>query len=165
MKQSFFRNPIILIGFILFLALVVGTFYRIMLAVNTHPGLVNVNAYNVGTQYPKHLEATKALEAKGYKLNINKEPYLKQFRAHTYTANLTKNEVVLDNVKITANFYRQLEPEYDFTSEFTSGTLSTALPRKGKWLLVVKAVYQDKTLYQFRNLYVNEEVNEATSAQ
>lgn len=158
MKQSFFKNPITLIGFILFVALVVGTLYRIMLAVNTHPGLVNADAYNVGTEYPKHLETTKALEAEGYQLNITKEPYLQQFRTHTFTANVTKNGVILDNVVITANFYRQLEPEYDFTSKFTSGTLSTALPRKGKWLLVIKAVYQDKTLYQFRNLYVNEAV-------
>jgi nitrogen fixation protein FixH len=153
MQTKFFQSPTMVVGLVLFLALVIGTIYRIMTAVNTHPGLVNENAYSVGDSYAQNLAIEKELKALGYSIDLKIDNYINYNKDHTYQAFFSKNKVIIDDAEITANFYRQLEPEFDFTAEFVNNTLIAKLPRKGKWLLVIKAQNNDKIMHKYHKIY------------
>ncbi len=150
--MNFFKNPTTLIGFILFLALVFSTIYRITIAVYTNPGLVNDDTYSVNKNYATDLNKEQQLKEKGYKLILTTNKCIAINKKHNYQINWLKQGNLIKDATITAYFYRQLEQSFDFNIRllFANKYYSnlTALTRKGKWLLVIKAQKDDVIMYK-----------------
>jgi nitrogen fixation protein FixH len=160
MKQTkIYQSPTIIIGFTLFLALVIGTIYRINTAFITHPGLVTADPYNSGQDYGKSQKTAEQLATLGYKLSIEKNSFIEVDKEFIYSANLTQNQQPIKNAKVKFYFYRSLEKDYDFEAPAVfngkNWELVANLPRKGKWMVVVEANFADKKLHIFEKLFVN----------
>ncbi len=133
---------------VLFLVLVSATIYRIITALNTHPGLVVEDAYQTGKRYGDILNARKKLSTQGWTLTLNTPDAIIHNTPQTYTATSTKNNKLSSTAKATAYFYRPLEAKYDFSLPMQINTqgiyqVSATLPLKGRWDLVVEITQGD----------------------
>jgi nitrogen fixation protein FixH len=160
MKQTkIYQSPTIIIGFTLFLALVIGTIYRINTAFVTHPGLVTADPYNSGQDYGKSQKVAKKLAKQGFKLSLKKHSFVEANKDFIYSANLTQNQQPIKNAKVKFYFYRPLEEDYDFEAPAVfngkNWELVANLPRKGKWRVVVEADFDGKQLHIFDKIFVN----------
>jgi len=64
------KSPVMMLMLVLFVALVGATVWRIMTALETHPGLVVADAYETGERYGDTLKKRDALIQQGWKLEL-----------------------------------------------------------------------------------------------
>lgn len=127
---------------VLFLMLVAATVYRIITALETHPGLVVENAYLSGETYADTLGYKKRLVEQGWTLGLSiPEPVTHQV-PQIYRASSAQHGKALMDAKVMLFFYRPLEPEKDFSLSmaFNNGSYQAQvnLPLKGRWDVVVE---------------------------
>jgi nitrogen fixation protein FixH len=155
----FYQSPTMMVGFILFLALVIGTIYRVNTAFETNPGLVNMDAYKTGQNYGKLQKIAENLAQQGYKLQLQKHNFVEVNKPFEYSATLTQHKKITPAESVRFYFYRPLEAQYDFEEDAifdgTNWVVNTTLPRKGKWRVVVEAKFGENTLHIFDKLFVN----------
>jgi nitrogen fixation protein FixH len=127
----------------LFIALVGATVWRIITALETHPGLVVADAYETGERYGETLKNRNKLVEQGWKLELTLPDEITHGVKQTYQAVSTKQGKRLNKADATAYFYRPLEMKHDFSmpmSKTDDGTyqLEVVLPLKGRWDLLVE---------------------------
>jgi nitrogen fixation protein FixH len=128
---------------VLFLILVGATVYRIITAIETHPGLVVEDAYLSGEAYGETLNARNQLLAQGWTLNLNTPKVVKHGIEQTYTAVSAKNGKVFSAAKAVAYFYRPLEMKHDFSKPMYVNKegvyqVEVILPLKGRWDVLIE---------------------------
>jgi len=64
------KSPVMMLMLVLFIALVGATVWRIITALETHPGMVVADAYETGQRYGKTLENRNKLVEQGWKLEL-----------------------------------------------------------------------------------------------
>ena len=137
------KSPIMMLMLVLFLMLVGATIWRIMTALETHPGMVVEDAYETGERYGQTLEKRQKLQQQGWKLELKLPEVVTHGVEQTYQAISTKQEKRLNKADATAYFYRPLEMKHDFSLPMTKtadGTyrVEVTLPLKGRWDLLVE---------------------------
>jgi nitrogen fixation protein FixH len=146
------KSPVMMLMLVLFLVLVGATIYRIITALETHPGLVVADAYETGERYGQTLKNRETLQQQGWKLELKLPKVITHGIKQTYTAISTKQEKRLNKANATAYFYRPLEMKHDFSYPMTktnNGTYEVVvnLPLKGRWDLLVE-ISKDSFLQQ-----------------
>ncbi len=150
-KIPFYKSPIIMVGISLFVILVLATFYRIYIALETHPGLTVEDPYKQGQQYAKTLAQKKKLQKMGWHLTLNLPKNLKSKVVQKYMAKLLKNNQVLNSDYAMLFFYRPASKKADFQVKMKKhNTLYYAdvlVPLKGRWDVSVKVIKNKHTIY------------------
>ncbi|WP_428086867.1 FixH family protein [Candidatus Thioglobus sp.] len=141
--MSIQKSPIMMLMLALFLVLVGSTIWRIMTALETHPGMVVADAYETGERYGATLEKRQKLQEQGWKLELKIPEVVTHGIMQTYVAVSTKQEKRLNKADATAYFYRPLEMKHDFSlpmNRTNDGAyqLEVELPLKGRWDLLVE---------------------------
>ena len=142
------KSPVMMLMLVLFVALVGATVWRIMTALETHPGLVVADAYETGERYGDTLKKRDALIQQGWKLELTLPEPITHGVKQIYRAVSTKQGVRLNKADATAYFYRPLEMKHDFSlpmSKTSDGAyqVETTLPLKGRWDLLVEITKGD----------------------
>jgi nitrogen fixation protein FixH len=150
--MTFQKSPMMVSMLALFLILVGATVYRVITALETHPGLVVEDAYLSGEAYGETLNARNQLLAQGWTLNLNTPEVVKHSIEQTYTAVSAKNGKVFSAAKATAYFYRPLEMKHDFSKPMYVNKkdvyqVEVILPLKGRWDILVE-ITKDSFLQQ-----------------
>ncbi len=144
--MSIHKSPMMMIMLVLFITLVGATVYRIITALETHPGLVVEDAYSSGKRYAETLNHKSQLARLGWTLNLTIPKVVIHNIKQIYTANSVQNGKTLENALVTAYFYRPLEKAHDFSIRMTfyqetnQYQAQVTLPLKGRWDLVVEVV-------------------------
>lgn len=145
LKQiPFYKSPIIVIMLVLFFSLVFATGYRILIAIDTHPGMVSEDPFEQGENYSSVLaNKQKQIEA-GYRLSIQTPKTITHNLAQNYLVKITKKDIAVSRVKVVAYLYRSANKAADFQvtlTEVDSGIYQAkfALPLKGRWDLIIEA--------------------------
>ena len=86
-----YKSPIMMSMLVLFIALVAATGWRIITALETHPGLVVEDAYVSGERYGETLDARQQLAKQGWTLDLNTPKVVTHGVKQTYTAHSAKN--------------------------------------------------------------------------
>ena len=141
--MTFQKSPMMVSMLALFLILVGATVYRVITALETHPGLVVEDAYLSGEAYGETLNARNQLLAQGWTLNLNTPKVVKHSTEQTYTAVSAKNGKVFSAAKAVAYFYRPLEMKHDFSklmyvNKEGAYQVEVILPLKGRWDVVIE---------------------------
>ena len=141
--MTFQKSPMAVSMLVLFLVLVGATVYRIITAIETHPGLVVEDAYSSGEAYGETLNARNQLLAQGWTLNLNTPKVVKHGIEQTYTAVSAKNGKVFSAAKAVAYFYRPLEMKHDFSKAMYVNKegayqVEVILPLKGRWDVLIE---------------------------
>ncbi|HIF47009.1 FixH family protein [Candidatus Thioglobus sp.] len=141
--MTFQKSPMAVSMLVLFLILVGATVYRIITAIETHPGLVVEDAYLSGEAYGETLNARNQLLAQGWTLNLNTPKVVKHGIEQTYTAVSAKNGKVFSAAKAVAYFYRPLEMKHDFSKPMYVNKegvyqVEVILPLKGRWDVLIE---------------------------
>ncbi|HIM58139.1 MAG TPA: hypothetical protein EYJ00_02310 [Gammaproteobacteria bacterium] len=141
--MSIQRSPVMMLMLVLFLALVGATLWRIVTAIETHPGLVVKDAYLTGKAYGETLSARNQLLAQGWALDLTLPKLVTHNVEQTYKAASSKNGKVLSAAKAVAYFYRPLEMKHDFSKTMHVNKegvyqVEVTLPLKGRWDLLVE---------------------------
>ena len=142
------KSPIMMSMLALFLILVGATVYRIITAIESHPGLVVQDAYISGQSYGDTLISKEQLDKQGYTLTLNTPKDATHGVEQLYTATSKQNKSNIVGAKTIIYFYRPLEKEHDFSlsmHDLGNGTYEAKvkLPLKGRWDVVVEAVKGD----------------------
>ncbi len=137
------KSPVMMLMLALFITLVSATVYRIITALETHPGMVVEDAYETGERYGKTLENRNKLVQEGWKLELILPKIVTHNIKQTYTAISTKQGARFNKANAVAYFYRPLEMKYDFSLPMTKTDngayqVETILPLKGRWDLLVE---------------------------
>ncbi|MBT4001055.1 MAG: hypothetical protein HN648_06245 [Candidatus Thioglobus sp.] len=137
------KSPVMMLMLVLFIALVGATVWRIITALETHPGMVVADAYETGQRYGKTLENRNKLVEQGWKLELVLPEKITHGVKQVYRAVSTKQDKRLNKADATAYFYRPLEMKHDFSmpmSKTDDGAyqLEVILPLKGRWDLLVE---------------------------
>ena len=137
------KSPVMMLMLVLFVALVGATVWRIITALETHPGLVVADAYETGERYGSTLKKRNELIQQGWKLELALPETITHGVKQTYRAISTKQAVRLNKADATAYFYRPLEMKHDFSMPMTKTSdgayqLEVSLPLKGRWDLLVE---------------------------
>ncbi len=144
--MSIHKSPIMMFMLVLFIALVGATVYRIITALETHPGLVVEDAYSSGKRYAETLNQKSQLTQLGWTLNLATPKVVTHNIKQTYTVNSAQNGKALANALVTAYFYRPLEKAHDFSinmafhQEINQYQAQVTLPLKGRWDVVIEVV-------------------------
>ncbi len=141
--MSIQKSPIMMLMLVLFLILVGSTFWRIMTALETHPGTVVPDAYETGERYGETLKKRQELQQQGWKLELKIPEVITHGIKQTYNAISTKQGKRLNKANATAYFYRPLEMKHDFSVPMTKTNdgayqIEVELPLKGRWDLLVE---------------------------
>jgi nitrogen fixation protein FixH len=137
------KSPIMMLMLVLFVALVGATVWRIITALETHPGLVVADAYETGERYANTLKKRDELIQQGWKLELTLPEVVTHGVKQTYRAISTKQDVRLNKADAIAYFYRPLEMKHDYSMPMTKTDdgayqVETTLPLKGRWDLLVE---------------------------
>ena len=150
-KIPFYKSPIIMVGISLFFILVLATVYRIYIALDSHPGLTIENPYKQGQQYAKTLAQKKKLQKMGWQLVFNPPKNLKSKVVQKYTAQLLKNNQILNSDYAILFFYRPSSEKADFQVKMKKyNNLYVAnilVPLKGRWNISVKIIKDKQAIY------------------
>jgi nitrogen fixation protein FixH len=146
--MKIYKSPIMLLMFALLLTLVVATIYRVVTALNTHPGLVVESAYEGAERYAKVLARKQQLSDQGWDLSIIQPKNIITKQLQKYIAVSSQHGVKLTDAQATAYFYRPLEQKFDFSmamhiNESGAYQVDVALPLKGRWELLVEITKDD----------------------
>ena len=146
--MTFQKSPMVVFMLALLLILVGATGYRIITAIDTHPGLVTQDAYLSGESYGETLDYKRQLKQQGWTLNLIIPTLVTHDVVQTYIAQSAKNGTLLNTAKAVAYFYRPLEKRHDFSKIMQvndSGAYQTQvkLPLKGRWDVVVEITKGD----------------------
>ncbi len=131
---------------VLFIILVGATVYRIITALETHPGLVVEDAYSSGKRYAEILNHKNQLAQLGWTLNLVTPKIVTHNIKQTYTINSAQRGKALTDALVTVYFYRPLEKAYDFSinmvfhKEINQYQAQVILPLKGRWDMVIEVV-------------------------
>ncbi|HCX13611.1 MAG TPA: hypothetical protein DHJ28_04975 [Gammaproteobacteria bacterium] len=141
--MTFHKSPMAVTMLVLFLILVGATFYRIITAIETHPGLVVADAYETGERYAEILENRNKLVQQGWKLELELPETITHSIEQTYTAVSTKQGKRLNKANATAYFYRPLEMKHDFSKPMYVNKegiyqVEVILPLKGRWDVLIE---------------------------
>jgi nitrogen fixation protein FixH len=155
--MRFYKSPMIMSMLGLFLALVLATFYRIVTAIDSNPGLVVEDAYKSGGRYDETLANKKFIKQQGYELEVFLPKKILFGRNQSYEVELKQNGVSLDDNQVTLFFYRPLNHKDDFSSSMTYSdgkfTSDINLPLKGRWDLVVESDTKDGKIRKAQSLF------------
>jgi len=137
------KSPVMMLMLVLFIALVGATVWRIITALETHPGMVVADAYETGQRYGKTLENRNKLVEQGWKLELALPEKITHGVKQVYRAVSTKQDKRLNKADATAYFYRPLEMKHDFSMPMSNTDdgayqLEVILPLKGRWDLLVE---------------------------
>ncbi|QKQ24667.1 FixH family protein [Candidatus Ruthia endofausta] len=144
--MSIHKSPIMMAMLVLFITLVGATVYRIITALETHPGLVVEDAYLSGKRYAEILNHKNQLAQFGWTLNLVTPKVVVHNIKQTYTANSAQRGKTLTDALVIVYFYRPLEKAYDFSinmafhQEINQYQAQVILPLKGRWDVVVEVV-------------------------
>ncbi len=152
---KFYQSPIIVIMLLLFFSLVAATAYRVLIAVDTHPGLVSADPYEKGENYSSVLQNRVNLSQAGYVLEVITPKESKHQKSQTYQVSITQNGVAVSNASVVGHLYRSADKSADFQVKFQAlgedlYQANITLPLKGRWDLIVEAskqVNQPKSHY------------------
>ncbi|CAC9589168.1 hypothetical protein BHECKSOX_1352 [Bathymodiolus heckerae thiotrophic gill symbiont] len=141
--MSIQKSPIMMLMLALFLILVSSTIWRIMTALETHPGMVVADAYETGERYGKTLESRDKLQQQGWKLELKLPEVIIHKVKQTYQAISAKQGKRLNKANAIAYFYRPLEMKHDFSVPMTKlddggYQVEVELPLKGRWDLLIE---------------------------
>jgi nitrogen fixation protein FixH len=140
--MKIYKSPVMLLAFGLFFILVGATAYRIVIALQTHPGMVVADAYVSGQRYGDTQKYNQSLVKQGWKLTLNTPALVKHSTAQTYTAISSKHGKVFSKAKAALYLYRPLEEKQDFSVPmvFKNGAYQAqiTLPLKGRWDALVE---------------------------
>lgn len=140
-----------MIGISLFFILVLATFYRIYIALDTNPGLTTEDPYKKGQQYAKTLAQKQQLQKMGWKLVLNLPKNLKSQVVQKYTAQLLKNNQVLNSDNAILFFYRPSSKKADFQVTMKKQNhlyyANVLVPLKGRWNVSVKIIKDKYAIY------------------
>ncbi|SMN14654.1 Type cbb3 cytochrome oxidase biogenesis protein CcoH [uncultured Candidatus Thioglobus sp.] len=114
-----------------------------MTALETHPGMVVADAYEIGERYGKTLESRDKLQQQGWKLELKLPEVIIHETKQTYQAISTKQGKRLNKANAIAYFYRPLEMKHDFSVpmiKLSDGSyqVEVELPLKGRWDLLIE---------------------------
>ncbi len=142
------KSPIMMSMLALFLILVIATGYRIITALETHPGLVVEDAYLSGERYGDTLSKKQLLSQQGWSLNLEIPKDVAHNVEQTYKAISMQKDKVFTDAKMVIYFYRPLERKFDFSKTMSpdaSGVYQAQikLPFKGRWDVIVEATKGD----------------------
>ena len=155
--MRFYKSPMIMSMLGLFLALVIATFYRIVTAIDSNPGLVVEDAYKSGGRYDETLANKKFIKQQGYNLEVFLPKKILFGRTQSYQVELKKNGISLDENQITLFFYRPLNHKDDFSIPMTNigGKFisDVQLPLKGKWDMVIESDTKDGKIRKAQSLF------------
>ncbi len=140
--MTFQKSPIMVSMLALFLILVGATVYRIITALESHPGMVVEDAYESGERYGEVLAVKKKLDEQGWVLDFL-VPELALYQTHqTYKVSISQHAEVLKDAKVVIDFERSVGPRNQFSVPMKfDGSLYTAqvsLPLKGRWNAIVQ---------------------------
>jgi len=143
-----YKSPIMMSMLVLFIALVAATGWRIITALETHPGLVVEDAYVSGERYGETLDARQQLAKQGWTLDLSIPKVVTHGIEQTYTAHSAKHGKTLSAAKAVAYFYRPLEMKRDFSLPMSVNdkgiyNVDVTLPLKGRWDVVVELTKGD----------------------
>jgi len=145
--MTFQKSPMMVSILALFLILVGATAYRIITALETHPGLVVEDAYLSGEAYGQTLGAKKRLAEQGWTLDLSTPMPVTHQVSQSYQAKSGQHGKALKEAVVTAYFYRPLEPKHDFSKlmYFKDNTYNVeiSLPLKGRWDVVIEVTKGD----------------------
>lgn len=158
--MKIYKSPIMMSMLALFLILVGATIYRIITALETHPGLVVENAYESGENYATTLSQKQQLANKGWKLDIILPENIKHNIEQTYQAIASNNyQLSTKNAKAVIYFYRPLEKSYDFSMpmplENNIYQVEVTLPLKGRWDIIVEIQKDDFVQRSAKKIFAN----------
>jgi nitrogen fixation protein FixH len=137
------KSPVMMLMLVLFVALVGATVWRIITALETHPGLVVADAYETGERYGSTLKKRDELIQQGWKLELVLPKVITHGVKQTYRAVSTKHDVSLNKADAVAYFYRPLEMKHDYSMPMIKHNdgayeVESTLPLKGRGDLLVE---------------------------
>jgi len=149
--NKFYKNPIMMLIVVLFSSLVIATIYRIMTAIDTNPGLVAENPYMIGKEYGSILNSAQVNIDEGWAVRIDMPDKINHTLKQQYKVAITKNDIKIDNAKVTLYFYRPLEQRQDFKQEMMESAeygfvAEVKLPLKGRWDIIAEGKIGEKIL-------------------
>jgi nitrogen fixation protein FixH len=140
--MTFHKSPMMVSMLALFLILVGSTVYRVITALETHPGLVVEDAYLSGEVYADTLGSKKRLAEQGWTLDLSIPASVTHQVPQVYQASSAQYGKTLIGAKVMLYFYRPLEQKQDFSLPMTfdndSYQAQVNLPLKGRWDVVVE---------------------------
>ncbi len=147
MRKSDRFIPMYFVMFFCFLFVVDGT--MVYLAVSSHRGVVNENAYEAGLKYNQVLKEAEAQEKSGWSSNI-----ALQKDGKISVALSDAEGTVLTAVDVTGRVVRPTQDGYDFDLVFKSQKSDTGIyiaeadfPLSGSWEILIRAE-KDGTVYK-----------------
>lgn len=157
------KNNVILIMLVLFLALVIGTFFRIYTAFETHPGLIVDDAFNSGENYAVLLNNNKKVGASNWDITITTLGELKSKSDIKFSVNSVSNMDGIHDSDFKILLFRPLEKKWDFEKKMVASDnnkdtfLSTiSFPLKGVWDVVVEGVQGGLTHRATKRIFLKE---------
>ena len=147
-------------GISLFFILVLATFYRIYIALETHPGLTIKNPYEQGENYAQTLAKKEKLRKLGWQVTLELPKKLQTTIKQTYKASLFKNNKLLKSEKAVLFFYRPSSVEADFKvimqPDKESYIANVSVPLKGRWEVSVYITKNKRTLQKTKAVFYSE---------
>jgi len=140
--MKFYKSPVMVVMVLLFLILVGATVYRIMTALETHPGMVVEDAYESGERYGEVLATKRKLDEQGWVLDFL-IPELALYQVpQTYLVKIAQHGQTLTDAEVTTYFERSVGAKNEFSVPMKfDGSVYAAqvsLPLKGRWNVVVQ---------------------------
>lgn len=139
------KSNVISLMFFLFIALVIGTFYRIYTAFETHPGLIVDDAYKKGEQYVGIINNNNKIQDSGWGVGLDIIGKLKSDSPINFNVDSSSKMDGKHKASFKILFYRPLEKKWDFEMNMNpsrhknnSFEATTKFPLKGIWDIVVE---------------------------
>ena len=140
--MTFQKSPMMVSMLVLFLILVGATVYRILTALETHPGMVVEDAYKSGERYGEVLAAKKKLDEQGWVIDFSIPELALYQTPQTYSVKIAQHNQVLTDAKAVVYFERSVGEKNKFSVPMKfDGSLYSAqvsLPLKGRWNVAVQ---------------------------
>ncbi len=140
--MTFQKSPMMVSMLALFLILVGATVYRIITALESHPGMVVEDAYESGERYGAVLATKKKLDEQGWVLDFEIPELVLYQTPQTYSVTIAQHNQALTDAKVVAYFERSVgaKNEFSIPMKFDDSvyTAQVSLPLKGRWNVVVQ---------------------------
>jgi len=136
--NSAFKSPWVISWILLLLILVISTVYRVVIGLETFPGLVTADFYQRGQDYEVNMLKEQAQQAK-WKLRVDgpRQVMINEVNTFNFTVKSTQGKFISSD-QVTFYAYRPSDEKQDFSlpmKEVAIGTYSAKIsfPLKGAW--------------------------------
>jgi nitrogen fixation protein FixH len=157
------KNNIIIIMLVLFLALVIGTGYRVYTAFETHPGLIVENPYESGQKYASFLVNDRKVGESNWKISINTLGELTSNSEIKFIVTSTNENNNIEPVDFKILIFRPLEKKHDFEKVMKVSKDETNIfestikfPLKGVWDVIVEGTQGELIHRVSKRLFLKE---------